>query len=84
MSLIEFIKQFVNHKNEFTNVTLEWFWEEEGIDEEYCFEGNPVEFMAKYTRDYDCLKNIDIFDVKEMEIKNDGLYCEIYIKIVEE
>lgn len=83
MSLIDFIKQFVDHKNEFTNVTLEWFWVEEGIDEEYCFEGKPDEFMKKYTKDYDCLDNMDIFDVKELEITNTGLQCEIYIKIVE-
>ncbi len=84
MNLIEFIKEYANRKNAFTKVLLEFFWIDEGIDEEYCFEGTPSEFVNKYTKDYDCIDGLDIFDVSELKITNDGLRSQIYIKIIRE
>lgn len=81
MNLIDFIKEYMNRKNAFTKVVLEFFWIDEGIDEEYCFEGTPSEFVARYTQDYDCIEGLDIFDVRELEITNEGLRSQIYIKI---
>ena len=49
MNLIEFIKEYANRKNAFTDVTLEFNWNSIGIDEEYCFEGKPSEFVERYT-----------------------------------
>lgn len=81
MNLIEFIKQYADRKNAFTKVILEFFWLDDGIDEEYCFEGLPSEFIEKYTKDYDCIDGFDIFDVSEIDIKNDGLRSHIYIAV---
>ena len=80
MKIIDFIKEF----NEFTKIVLEWYWVDEGIDEEYSFEGSPSEFIEKYTRDYDCIDGFDIFDVHEMKIINEGIRSKIYIEIVRE
>ena len=84
MTLIEFIKKYADRKNAFTKVILEFFWLDDGIDEEYCFEGLPSEFIEKYTKDYDCLDDVDIFGVTELSIKNEGLRSTIYISIVKE
>ena len=84
MNLIEFIKQYADRKNAFTEVVLEWFWVGEGIDEEYCFEGTPSEFVEKYTKDYDCLDGLDIFDIHEIKIVNEGIRSRIFIEIVRE
>lgn len=81
MNLIEFIKEYANRKNAFTDVTLEFNWNGSGIDEEYCFEGKPSEFVERYTRDYDCLNGMDIFNVYKLKITNDGLRSQIYIEI---
>lgn len=84
MNLLEFIKEYANRKNAFTEVVLEWFWLDQGIDEEYCFEGTPSEFVEHYTKDYDCIDGFDIFDVYELNINNENLRSRIYIKIVRE
>ena len=84
MNLIEFIKGYADRKNAFAQVVLEWYWVDEGIDEEYCFEGTPSEFVEHYSKDYDCIDGFDIFDVHKMEIINDGLRSRIYIEIVRE
>ncbi len=84
MNLIEFIKEYADRKNAFTKVILEWFWIDEGIDEEYCFEGTPSEFVEHYTKDYDCIEGFSIFDVHKMKIINNGLRSQIYIEIVRE
>ena len=84
MFLIDFVKEYANTKNDFTQVILEFFWENEGIDEEYCFEGTPMEFINKYTKDYDCIEDEDISDVKELTITNNGCHSRIYIKIIRE
>lgn len=84
MNLIEFIKQYAERKNATTKVFLEWFWVDDGIDEEYCFEGSPSEFVEKYTKDYDCIDGFDIFDIHEMKIINEGIRSQIYIEIVRE
>lgn len=79
MKLIDFIREYANRKNAFTKVILEFFWVNEGIDEEYCFEGLPSEFIEKYSKDYDCIEDIDIFDVSELRIKNNGMRSKVYI-----
>lgn len=84
MKLIELIKEYANRKNSTTKVVLEWYWIDKGIDEEYCFEGLPSEFIEKYTRDYDCIDGFDIFDVHELKITNEGIRSQIYIEIVRE
>ena len=84
MSLIEFIKQYADRKNATTKVFLEWLWTDTGIDEEYCFEGSPSEFLEKFTKDYDCIDGFDIFDIHEMKIINEGIRSQIYIEIVRE
>lgn len=84
MEIIELIKEYANRKNSTTKVVLEWYWIEDGIDEEYCFEGLPSEFIEKYTRDYDCIDGFDIFDVYNLKIINKGIRSEIYIEIVHE
>ena len=55
MKLIEFVKEYVADRDKTTQVILDWIWEEEGIDEEYSFDGSPSEFIENYTRDYDCI-----------------------------
>ena len=52
MNLIKFINEYANRKNAFTKVVLEFFWKDDGIDEDYCFEGTPSEFVDRYTKDY--------------------------------
>jgi hypothetical protein len=84
MKIINFLKEYADRKNEFTKVVLEWYWVDEGIDEEYSFEGSPSEFIEKYTKDYDCIDRFDIFDVHEMKIINEGIRSKIYIEIVKE
>lgn len=84
MNLIDFIREYANQKNAFTKVILEFFWVDDGIDEEYCFEGLPSEFIERYTEAYDCIDGIDIFDVSELNIKKDGFRSWIYIKIIRE
>ena len=84
MNLILFINEYANRKNDTTKVVFEFFWMDEGIDEEYCFEGRPSEFVEKYTKDYYCIDGVDIFDVHELKISNDGLCSTIYISIVRE
>lgn len=84
MNLIEFIKQYADRKNAFTKVILEWYWVDDGIDEEYCFEGTPSEFVERYTKDYDCIDGLDVFGVHELKIINEGLRSQIYIEIVKE
>ena len=84
MSLIDFIKEYANRKNSTTKVFLEWFWVDEGIDEEYSFEGLPSEFVEKYTEHYDCIDGFDIFNIHEIKIVNEGIRSQIYIEIVSE
>jgi len=84
MKLIDLIKEYADRKNSTTEIVLEWYWMDEGIDEEYSFEGLPSEFVEKYTRDYDCIDGFDIFDVHELKIINEGIRSKIYIEIVRE
>ena len=84
MKLIEFVKEYVADRDKTTQVILDWIWEEEGIDEEYSFDGSPSEFIENYTRDYDCIDDFDIFDVQELSITNKGIRSKIYIKVVRE
>lgn len=82
MELKQFIKMFEN-RNEYTYVCLEWFWINEGIDEEYCFEGTPSEFIKHYTYEYDCIDGYNVEDCTQIRISNCGrksMY--IYIEIV--
>ena len=81
MLLKDFISKYII-KNEITKIVLEWIWEDEGIDEEYSFEGNPSEFIEYYEKYYDCLDGFVINDVTELCIKNKGCITNIYIKIV--
>lgn len=81
MTLIDFIKEYANRKNAFTDVTLKFNWNDTGIDEEYCFEGKPDEFVERYTKDYDCIKGLDIFNVYKLAVTNNGLRSRIYIEI---
>ena len=84
MNLIKFIHEYANRKNAFTKVVLEFFWKDDGIDEDYCFEGTPSEFVDRYTKDYDCIRGLDIFDVHELKITNEGLRSQIYIEVIRE
>jgi len=81
-TLIEFIRQFADRKNATTMIILEWYEGEDVIDEEYCFEGTPSEFIDKYCNDYDCIDGFDVFDVNELEVTNKGIRSRVYIKIV--
>lgn len=84
LTLIEFIKQYTGRRNATTKVFLEWYWVDSGIDEEYCFEGSPDEFVEHYSKDYDCIDGFDFFDVHELKIVNDGIRSRIFIEIVRE
>ena len=84
MNLIEFVKQFSDDKNLYTKIYLEWLWIESGLDEEYCFEGSPSEFIEKYTIHYDCLDGINLSDVSTLIIHNEGGLSEIFISIERE
>lgn len=84
MLLIDFIKQLTENKDRHITVFLEWFWVSDGIDEEYSFEGSPEEFVEKYTEHYDCIEGFDIYDVFDLEVKNEGWRTSVYINIVRE
>lgn len=78
MTLIEFIREYANRKNAFVNVILEFYWLDTGIDEEYCFEGKPFEFIEHYTKDYDCIQDVDVLDVHELKITDSEIYIKIF------
>jgi len=82
VDLIEFIKENFADRDTTTDIVLEWFCDDVGFVEEYCFEGSPSAFVEKYTQDYDCLDEISIFDVHELRVCNKDMRTRVYISIV--
>ena len=82
MKIIDFLKEYADRRNGLTKVVLKWYWVDEGIDEIYCFEGSPSEYIEKYTQVNFRADSLDVFDVHEMKIINKGVRSKIYIEIV--
>lgn len=83
MLLIDFVKQYGEHKDKLTKVFLWWFWKDDpsNDDEEYSFEGSPSDFIEKYTEHYDCIDGYTFDDVSEIKVENIGCRTEIRIFI---
>lgn len=84
MDLIEFIKGYAERNDKYTTVYLEWIWNDDGVDEEYSFEGSASEFVEKYTEHYDCIDGFTLDNVAELKIENTGSYAvstKIFIEI---
>ena len=81
MDIKEFIKTFLEN-NDYTNIILQWEWMDDGIDEEYSFEGCPSDFLNYYTKHYDCIDDMTLFDVAVFKIENVGCRTFIWIEIV--
>lgn len=80
ISIIDFVRMFEIEHNGHTKIVFIYEWIDDGIDEEYCFEGNPTEFLEKYTKDYTCLNGFDIDELSYLLIMNDG-NIEINMKL---
>lgn len=63
MKIVDFIKRYAERPYIKTDIRFLWSWTDTGIDEEYSFEGSAVEFVEKYTKDYDCLASYELDDL---------------------
>lgn len=78
MSIIGFIRMFEDEHPE-VKIIFEWYWLDDGIDEEYSFEGVPEEFLDKYTIEYDCLDAYYLDDLSEFSFdrRDNKLYMRL-------
>lgn len=80
ISIIDFVKTFLEY-DKYVTVYFEWEWIDDGIDEEYSFEGSPSDFVEKYTEHYDCLDGVDMMDLYSIKMVSNGCFKKIYMEL---